>query len=234
MIRVLIVLSCVFFFSVQKLSGQITFDTTITNTIYSPSLHYQYEEGVANRFSLQNVAVFYKKSCVFSAGWRFYLNEQVGLGSLHFAINELFTSLPWLSFGAELAHHEYPDYNMGENQLALLSYFKTKSKKLRFGVGLTYRAPLFDDKKLHSPFKWGGDLNEFYFIAQLKWSILHKNKYFLGAKMGTYDFMQIQTLDHIFLKLEQIYSIKPKIHIYLNVSTAVKGISGFLFGRKNG
>lgn len=220
--------ACFLIICFVSFAWNISYGQSAKTLTHTPSLHYQYENGVANRLSIQNVLCIENKAFTYSAGWRFHLNEQVGLGSFSFALNEWRTPKKWLSFGAEYQYHEYPDYNMGENMLALLSFFRT-GERLRFGGGFTYRSPIFTDNSIHSPFTWGGAIDELYFIAQIKWDIIKKEKYLLSCKSGTYDFMRIQTKDHAFLKLENTYLLKENIRIKLDMSTAAKGFSGLLF-----
>jgi len=85
------------------------------------------------------VRLRYNEKILFSFAWRFHLNQQVGLGSFYLAVEEWQTNKAWLAFGAEYEHHEYPAYEIGENQVALISFFKPW-EKVRFGAGFTYRA----------------------------------------------------------------------------------------------
>ncbi|MDX2445348.1 MAG: hypothetical protein QNK30_16250 [Bacteroidales bacterium] len=193
-----------------------------------PGLYYNYESGVSSRLSVQDIAKFkVANKHLLSAALRIHLNQQSGFGSLHLAAEELKTPLPWLYFSAELAHHEYRDYNIGENQLAVLAFF-LPFKKIKFGIGYTYRSVSIKDSDFHSMFDWQNEMDEGYLIFQFKWLIYQGDKWNLAFNMGTYDFMRIQTKDHVFLELEQMYNIKENIDIQLNISTAVKGISGLV------
>lgn len=218
---ILFILNTLFTFAESPKKKEINF-------FYFPSLYYNYEKGVANRISLQNIAKLrYAEKYLFSFAWRFHLNQQIGFGSVYLALEEWQTSKSWLLFGGEYAHHEYPDYKIGENQIALITYFKPW-KKIKMGIGFTYRAVDLEDKKLHSPFKWSGELDEIYFIFHFKWDIYRSNKWQIAYKMGTYDFMRIQSKDHLFFEIEQQYALRDNISIRFDISTAVKGISGMI------
>jgi hypothetical protein len=194
----------------------------------NPSLHYNYEKGVASIFSIQDIVrLKYSEKYLFSFAWRFHLNQQVGLGSFYLAVEEWHTNKTWLLFGGEYEHHEYPAYNIGENQVAIISYFKPW-EKLRLGAGFTYKAVDLKDRKVHSPVKWSKEMDEIYLIFQIKWDVVKSDKWELTSKLGTYDFMRIQTKDHLFIEIEQKYAWKENINLHLDISTALKGVSGLI------
>jgi len=199
--------------------GKLTF-------IHYPGFYYTYENGVSSRLSLQDIATFELSDHVFlSAAWRFHLNQHIGMGSVNFAVEEWKTGLNWLSFGGELAHLEYSDYQIGENQAILISYLKPW-KRMYFGLGVAYKAPNLLQGTTHSLLDWNNEANEFYPVFLFRYDVLLRDKWKLKFKLGTYEFMRLQTKDHIFLKLEQEYVILPNLRLHLDVSTAVKGVSG--------
>ena len=222
--QITILLGLLLFLSV---SGQ-TVEKRKVEYINFPGFHYNFENGVSNRLSIQDIAKFkVSNKFLFSAGLRFHLNQQSGFGSLHPAAEELPIPLPWLYFSAELAHLEYMDYKIGENQIALLAFF-LPSKKIRLGIGYAYRSVNMEDNDYHSFFDWSNEMDEGYFIFQFRWLIYENNYWNLAFKLGTYDFMRIQTKDHVFVQFEQQFKIKENIVVPLNISTAIKGISGMV------
>lgn len=193
-----------------------------------PGFYYTYESGIASRISIQDVAMFrVANKHLFSAALRIHLNQQAGFGSFYLAAEEVRIPLSWLYFGAELAHHEFPDYKIGENQIAVLAVF-LPFKKIKVGIGYTYRSVNIQDKDLHSFFDWNNEMDEGYIIFQFRWLIYESNRWNLAYKMGTYDFMRIQSKDHVFIEFEQQFKIKENISFQFNVSTAIKGISGMI------
>ncbi|MBA7533426.1 hypothetical protein ES705_25665 [subsurface metagenome] len=71
-------------------------------------------------------------------------------------------------------------------------------------------------------------MDEIYLIFQIKWDVVKSNKWELTSKLGTYDFMRIQTKDHLFIEIEQKYAWQENINLHLDISTAIKGISGMI------
>ena len=207
--------------------SQDSIQNNLTYSNYS-SLYYNYENGVSNMLSIQDIVKLrYKKKILFSFAWRFHLNQQVGLGSFYLAVEEWQTNKTWLAFGAEYEHHEYPAYEIGENQVALISFFKPW-EKVRFGAGFTYRAVDLENRKIHSPLKWSKELDEIYLVFQVKWDVIKTDKWELVSKLGTYDFMRIQTKDHLFIEIGQKYAWRENINLFLDISTALKGVSGLV------
>ena len=216
-----------FSFSVGNVFSQDSIQNNLTFSNYS-SFYYNYENGVSNILSIQDIVrLRYDEKILFSFAWRFHLNQQVGLGSFYLAVEEWQTKKTWLAFGAEYEHHEYPAFKIGENQVALISFIKPW-EKVRFGAGFTYRAVDIEDKKIHSPLKWSKELDEIYLIFQVKWDMVKLDKWELVSKLGTYDFMRIQTKDHLFLEIGQKYAWRENINLHLDISTALKGVSGLV------
>lgn len=200
----------------------------IHSFLNTPGFYYQYEQGVSNRISFQDIAAFnISERIKVSAAWRFHINQQYGMGSVHFAVEEWKTGLKWLSFGGELAHLEYSDYKIGENQIALISYFSA-GKRFRFGLGGAYRAPNLKNRESHSFFDWNNEANEIYPVFQLEYRAFLREQWSLYFSLGTYEFMRLQTKDHLFLKLEPSWWIRNNMKLKLDIATAVKNISGMI------
>ena len=214
-------------FGIGNVFSQDSIQNNFTYSNYS-AFYYDYEHGVSNMLSIQDVVrLRYNEKILFSFAWRFHLNQQVGLGSFYLAVEEWQTNKKWLAFGVEYEHHEYPAYKIGENQFALISFFKPW-EKVRLGAGFTYRAADLEDKKVHSPLKWSNEMKELCFIFQARWDMFELEKWKLVFKLGTYDFMRIQTKDHLFFEIEQKYAWHENSTLHLGVSTALKGISGLV------
>ncbi len=194
-----------------------------------PSLFYAYEAGVSNRISLQDVTAYnFHNRLMLAAAFRINMNEQRGLGLFSLSAQRIPGPIPWMKFHIEVAHLEFPDYCIGENQLATLVHF-LPVKQLVLGVGMGYRSPELSGRKVHSYFDWNHEMNEFYPLFNLSWHCLTINKFGATLFAGNYYYLNFRTLDHLLFGVDTAYEINGQIQFDLRVLTAVKGVSGFVF-----
>jgi len=194
--------------------------------IHYPGVYYTFESGVSSRLSLQDIAKFNLSNRVFiGAAWRFHINQHTGMGSVNFAVEEWKTGLKWLSFGGELVHLEFSDYKIGENQAIFISYLKP-FRHVYFGIGIAYKSPNLKNTTTHSLFDWNNEMNELYPVFQVNFDLITLEQWRVRCNFGTYEFMQLQTKDHLFIRLKQEFIILPNIRLHLDVSSGIKNISG--------
>ena len=226
-----ILLQCVFFFSalfpVTNVFGRSVRRDSGLYTV--PSLFYAYEGGVSNRLSLQDVTAYtFSNRMMLAAGIRINLNEQTGLGLFSLSAQRIPSPLRWMKFHVEVAHLEYPDFSTGENQIAALINF-LPLRSLIVSAGMGYRSPDLSAHRFHSPFDWNHEMNEAYPLFNLSYAFVNTNRFRAVFFAGNYYYMNFRTLNHLLLGIDAGYHMKTNIGLMLQVQTAVKGVSGFMF-----
>ncbi|NOY36138.1 MAG: hypothetical protein GXO83_01020 [Chlorobi bacterium] len=216
-----------FFFSILSLSAEETHPDTGFTT--SPSFFYQYESGVSNRISLQDISSYtFPNRLTLFLGIRLHLNENRGLGTVALSLQNIPGLFPWMTFHVDAAHLEYPDYSTGENQVVALVYVSA-IRRVGIHTGMGYRSPDFADQKVHSPFDWTHETDELFPLFNLSWQFMNRNQHMLTFITGNYFFMNFRTIDHWMFGLDGAYTLSPAVQLRLQLISAVKGISGFVF-----
>ena len=193
------------------------------------SFVYRYEAGVSGRISFQDVFAYtFPKQTDIALTLRFHLNENKGLGLFSFLARRIPGPFRWMDFQAELLHLEYPDFTTGENQFAGLIRF-IPHPRFSFMTGMAYRSPDFSDRKMHSPFAWNHQMNEMSLLFNLDWIFLDAKRIRSHLYFGNYTRLTVHNPDHLMLGLRGHYRLKDHISLGLDVRSAVKGVSGFVF-----
>ncbi len=200
-----------------------------TGICTEPSLFYAYESGVSSRLSLQDITAYtFPNGMMLAAAFRINLNQQAGLGLFSLSAQRIPSPVWWMKFHVEVAHLEYPDFYTGENQIGALINF-LPLKRLILSLGMGYRTPDLAGKRFHSPFDWNHEMNEAYPLFNLAWTFVDRNGFRADLFTGNYYYMNFRSLDHIMFGVDGGYRIKRNIGLRLQVLTAVKGVSGFVF-----
>ena len=219
-----------FFPAFLFLSGAFAANTSRDMGFYTePALYYSFESGVSNTLSLQDITAYvFPGRLIVAAALRANLNEQQGLGLISLSVRNIPSPLIWMKFQVEVAHLEYPDILTGENQVAAMINF-LPSGFLVLSAGMGYRSPDLADRRFHSPFDWDHDMNEVYPLFNLAWTFLHLDRFNAGFFTGNYYYLNLKTLDHIMLGVNGGYRIKDELFLKMQIITALKGVSGFVF-----
>jgi hypothetical protein len=195
----------------------------------SASFVYHYEAGVANRISFQDVYAYsFPKQTEIALTVRFHLNENKGLGMTSFLARKIPGPFPWMKFQVEWLHLEYPDLYTGENQIAALIHF-IPHQRISFMAGMAYRSPDLANKKMHSPFEWDHQMNEVNLLFNVNWIFIDLKKFRSDLFVGNYTWQTIHNPDHLMLGLHGSYRITDHIMLGMEIRSAVKGVSGFVF-----
>ena len=193
------------------------------------SFVYRCEAGDANRISFQDVYAFtFPQQTEIALTVRFHLNENKGLGLTSFLARKIPGPFRWMRFQVEWLHLEYPDWNTGENQFAALIQFIPR-RRISIMAGMAYRSPDLADRKMHSPFEWGHQMDEMNLLFNVNCIILDLKKFHADLYVGNYTWQTIHNTDHLMLGIQGHYRITDHILLGMEIRSGVKGVSGFVF-----
>ena len=155
------------------------------------------------------------------------LFEHSGLSNLGMHADAIF--LPDWDFGLKLGvHHEqWNDWRIGENRAVALLHVQPL-ERLDLGLGVAWRAPIFDPDRYSSPLVWQSEMPEANMLVRISWRFLDLERLKARLALSNLETYRVTNPHHIPLHLDASYELSPRLHLIARCGTAVKGISALL------
>ncbi len=130
-----------------------------------------------------------------------------------------------LRFWAGAAHEQWPDWQTGENRIFGLATVEPRSC-LALGIGLVWRAAIFDPVRYASPFYWRSAVPELNLAYLIDWTLVRRPSAELGIRLANHDLLFVHNPQQLPVSLHGRLSASRDWHIRAGCGTAVTGLSG--------
>ncbi len=132
-----------------------------------------------------------------------------------------------LRFRAGAAHEQWHDWQAGENRVF---GFVTGSPWLclELGVGLVWRATIFDPARFSSPCYWRSPVSEWNLAYLADWAFLCRPGFELSIRLANLGLLTVHNPQQLPLGLLGRFSVGADWHVSAGCAAAVNGLSGLL------
>ncbi len=129
---------------------------------------------------------------------------------------------------AQANHDEWSSWQAGENRVAgIISGRPVRS--LDLGLGMAWRAPIYNPARYHSPFSWSSEAPEWNLVYRLDWAFLERERYQAAFWFANIDRLTIHNPQQFPAGLRASYQAWPRWRVTARLGTDIKGLSTLLF-----
>jgi len=129
---------------------------------------------------------------------------------------------------AQVNHDEWSSWQAGENRAAGMIGAEPL-RGLELGLGMAWRAPIYDPGQYHSPFNWSSDAPEWNWVYRLDWTFLDLDRYEAAFWFANIDRLTIRNPQQFPAGLRASYAAWPRWRLTAQLGTNIKGLSALLF-----
>lgn len=123
------------------------------------------------------------------------------------------------------AHEQWRDWQAGENRVFGMVTALPRAC-LTLGVGLMWRAAIFDPTRYASPFSWRSPVPEWNIAYLLDWALLRRPGAELSLRLANQDLLIVHNPQQLPLGLRGRFSVGTDWHVSAGCGTAITGLSG--------
>lgn len=192
-------------------------------------LGYRYEPGVETRLLLASTAEwdFIERAKLFG-GFAVGAIDNPGIAHYGIGVSAKVIDFAKLRLQAQVNHDEWTSWQVGENRVAGM-VFTEPLRRLELGLGLAWRAPIYNPEQYHSPFEWSSDAPEWNWIYRLDWTFFTRDGIQVGLWFANLDRLTIHNPQQFPFGLRASYSAWQHWRLTAQIGTAIKGLSALLF-----
>lgn len=192
-------------------------------------LNLRLEPGVETRLLLASSAEwdFVERAKLFG-GFAVGVIDNPGIAHYGIGASVQVVDFAKLRLQAQVNHDEWTSWQVGENRAAGM-VFAEPLRGLELGIGLAWRAPIYDPEQYHSPFKWSSDAPEWNWVYRLDWTFLTRDGVRAELWLANLDRLTIHNPQQLPFGLRASYTAWQRWRLTAQIGSAIKGLSSLLF-----
>ena len=192
-------------------------------------LGFRYEPGVETRLLLASSAEwdFIERAKLFG-GFAVGAIDNPGIAHYGIGVSAKVIDFAKLRIQAQANHDEWSSWQVGENRATGMVTFEPL-RRLELGIGLAWRAPIYDPDQYRSPFKWSSQAPEWNWVYRLDWTFFTRDGIQVALWSANLDRLTIHNPQQFPSGLRASYAAWSCWRLTAQIGTAIKGLSALLF-----